>query len=303
MGHGSYKSSDWEKLKKSRGITATSSVSEIFKNNGFNEKYNPKFISVRESRDSEDSPNSTPVILAFDVTGSMGYLAEEIAKNSLNRTITEIYDKQPITNPHVMCAAITEPDPQGGLQVTQFEADIRVVEQLLELRVGFGGNRFSYDSLIWYFAANHTDIDCYNKRGQKGFLFTIGDEVCGAKHGERLSVNEIKSVFDDDVKEDIPLKDLYHRASEKYEVFHIIVGSRRGITSWNEFIPGRVAYLEDVSLISELVTAIMQITNGADKKSVLNQWQDGTRSVLEMALSTIDPYPSGILDFIKKIFK
>jgi hypothetical protein len=30
----------------------------------------------------------------LDVTGSMGYLSEEIAKNSLNKTMLEIYDKQ-----------------------------------------------------------------------------------------------------------------------------------------------------------------------------------------------------------------
>ena len=148
MGRGSYRASDWTKLKQSRGITSSSSASTIFQVSKAKEQYLPKFINVRESRDSEDSPNSTPIILGFDVTGSMGYLAEEIAKNALNETVTQIYAKNPVTNPHIMCAAFVEAEDPDGLQVTQFEADIRVVEQLLDLRVGFGGNWYSYDSLL-----------------------------------------------------------------------------------------------------------------------------------------------------------
>ena len=119
MGYGSYDASDWNKLKNSRGMNAQSSAQDIFKGNELQEKYLPVFIDKRESCDSEDSPLSTPIIIGFDVTGSMGYLAAEIAKNSLNKTITYIYDKQPVTNPHVMCAAFVEPYNKHGLQVTQ----------------------------------------------------------------------------------------------------------------------------------------------------------------------------------------
>lgn len=87
MGRGSYQASDWAKLRASRGITSTSSASSIFTSTKAKDAYLPKFIDVRESRDSEDSPNSTPIILGFDVTGSMGYLAEEIAKNALTKQL------------------------------------------------------------------------------------------------------------------------------------------------------------------------------------------------------------------------
>ena len=70
MGRGSYKASDWAKLRSSRGITSTSNASAIFTSKKAKDAYLPKFIDVRESRDSEDSPNSTPIILGFDVTGS-----------------------------------------------------------------------------------------------------------------------------------------------------------------------------------------------------------------------------------------
>ncbi|MBQ9848233.1 MAG: hypothetical protein IJO64_04145 [Clostridia bacterium] len=291
MGYGSYKASDWTKLKNSRGISSSSGAGEIFSNNQFKEKYDPRFISVRESRDSEDSPNSTPVILAFDVTGSMGYLAAEIAKNSLNKTALELYEKRPVSDPHLMCAAITSPDAQSGLQVTQFEADIRIVEQLLELKVGFGGNLYSFDSMVWYFAAEHTSIDCYEKRGKKGFLFTIGDEVCGVDRGERLTAREIKEVYNDDVDHDFSLAELYRMASEKYEIFHIVAKRESSMKTWERFISGRVAYVSEANAqyLSEVITSIMQITNGMNKSDAVAQWSEDARPVVQTAVSTIDP--------------
>lgn len=292
MGHGSYKATDWAKLKQSRGITGSSNVQQLFRGNTIKDKYNPKFIEMRESRDSEDSPLSTPIIIGFDVTGSMGYLAEEIAKNSLDKTITEIYDKQPVTNPHIMCAAITEPNPDTGLQVTQFEADIRVMEQLLDLKVSFGGNYFSYDSLVWYFAAAHTSIDCFEKRGKKGFLFVIGDEICGASKGEKLSRSDIRQIFNDQVAENLPLKEILDMAMAKYEVFHIVTDNRPGdqvLNTWLAFMPGRVAVLPEnkVMYLSEVIISIMQLTNGMSLVDVINQWSEEARPVIEKAIRYI----------------
>ena len=300
MGHGSYKASDWAKLRDSRGINASSGVEQIFSGNQLQDKYNPRFIEMRESCDSEDSPLSTPIILAFDVTGSMGYLAAEIAKNSLNRTILQLYDKQPVTNPHVLCAAITQPIPAGGLQVTQFEADIRVVEQLLELKVGFGGNRFSFDSLVWYFAARHTRIDCWDKRGKKGFLFVIGDEVCGAELGERLSAAQVQDVFGDQVSADLTPRALADMASERYEIFHIVTGNRPSLDdsrrTWEKFMPGRVALIpgRQISCLSEVITSILQLSSGMDREQVVSQWDGEVREVVRAAVADIlrDPEPA-----------
>lgn len=293
MGYGSYRASDWAKLKNSRSIGDDSNAGAIFKKSTLNDKYNPRFIQMRESCDSDDSPASTPIIIAFDVTGSMGYLAAEIAKNSLNKTILELYDKQPVTNPHVMCAAITKPVSEGGLQVTQFEADIRVVEQLLDLKVGFGGNLYSYDSLIWYFAAKHTSIDSFKKRGKKGFLFCIGDEVCGYSSQEKLSKNEIMMVFGDKADHDYPLRELADMAMEQYEIFHIVTDNRSGtrvFDSWNKFLPGRVAVVKarDVNYLSEVITSIMQLVNGTNRADVLAQWDKTAQPIVEKAIEHIN---------------
>lgn len=307
MGRGSYKASDWAKLKDSRKISTSSNVEQIFSGNTVQDKYNPKFINMRESCDSEDSPLSTPIIIGFDVTGSMGYLAAEIAKNSLNKTITQLYEKQPVTNPHVMCAAVTEPIADDGLQVTQFEADIRVIEQLLDLKVGFGGNWYSYDSLVWYFAAKHTSIDSFNKRNKKGFLFFIGDEICGETKGETLKATEIKNVFND-VSEELPLRKVLEMAQEKYEVFHIVTGKRydlaKSFTTWYDFLPGRVAMLngDDVEYLSEVITSIMQLANGADMQTVVSQWGGKASNIVCNAVKDINLNIKERKSFFKGLF-
>ena len=160
MGYGSYRASDWTKLKVSKGLREESTAQEIFRAKGMQDRYNPRYIQMRESCDSADSPCSTPIVIGFDVTGSMGYLAEEIAKNAMHKVVTMIYDKKPVTNPHIMCAAIGDVCDKAPLQVTQFEADIRIQEQLMELWLeGEGGDAPESFNLLWYFAAFHTCSD------------------------------------------------------------------------------------------------------------------------------------------------
>ena len=293
MGRGSYNAADWSKLKNSRGINADSTASDIFSGNQVNEKYLPRFITMRESRDSEDSPESTPIIIGFDSTGSMGYLAAEIAKNSLNRTATMILEKRPVTDPHIMCAAFTSPSFMStypAMQVTQFEADIRVVEQLLEFKLD-GGNRYSYDSMVWYFALKHTSIDSYEKRKKKGFIFCIGDEVGDSGTEEILSSEDISNVFNDDNARGFKTRELFEQTSQKYEIFHIITGGRTEISlgTWEKLVPGRNAVIEaeDIEFLAEVMISIMQLVNGMTKEETISQWSGKAKETVAKALSTV----------------
>lgn len=286
MGYGSYKAKDWDKLRNSRGINSSSNVNDIFKNREVDPKYDPKNINVRESRDSADSPESTPIIIGFDDTGSMGYLAQEIAQNSLNKTVTEIYDKNPVTNPHVMCAAYGNAGDVGPLQVTQFEADIKIVEQLLDLWIPLRGMGDSGDPLLWYFAAKHTSIDSWEKRGKKGFLFTIGDDTI-----KRSIFNDkIYDIFGDSInKLYMEPEELLEMAQEKYHVFHIITKPLRAdvLEKWLDLLPDSTAIVDEANVknLYMVIISIMQLVNGQDRKEILNQWpatvRDGIASALE----------------------
>ena len=288
MGRGSYRSSDWDKLRNSRGINQSAGVNDIFRNNQLKSQYDPKNINIRESRDSEDSPESTPVIISFDDTGSMGYLATEIAKNSLNKTITEIYDKKPVTNPHVMCAAYGNIGDPAPLQVTQFEADIRIVEQLLDMWIVLRGRGDSGDPLIWYFAANHTSIDSYEKRGKKGFLFTIGDDDIKRD----LSGDAVRELFGDtDLPPVLTVKEILKAAQEKYHVFHIVTKPLRSnvYANWRALLPHSTALVEkdNVEHLYMVIISIMQLVNGQNRAEIISQWPSDVQSAIWAALKDI----------------
>ena len=301
MGRGSYKASDWAKLRSS--ISETKKVEDIFANkitagslkNDTLSEMTEGCKKGRESRDSEDSPESTPVIIGFDVTASMGYLAKELALNAMNSVITYLYDEKPISNPQILCAAIGDSlADKYPLQVTQFEADIRIIKQLLNLYLegGGGGNGGESYNLLWYFAAKHTSIDSYNKRQKKGFLFFIGDEICGASHGEVLAADEIRAVFGDKDARSVSLQEAAEMAMEKYEIFHIVTGIFRvepSYQTWNKFLPGRVAKLDgkQIEYLSEVITSIMQLAAGTDKNEVISQWPKGVQPIIKEAIADI----------------
>nr|MCR4584080.1 hypothetical protein [Lachnospiraceae bacterium] len=257
MGYGSYSASDWSRLKTSRGLDKAS-VNEIFKSRTMDDRFNPKYIDKREARDSKEHPNSTPIAIGVDVTGSMGYLSEEIIKNSLNELMKKLYSTDLVEDPQLMFAAIGDVDDDAPLQVTQFESDIRIAEQLMDLWIeGRGGDAPEDYELLWYFVAKHTDIDSYKLRKKKGYCFTIGD---AGFHG-KVSASDIKAIFKDD-SQDIESRDLAKMASEMYELFHIDL--RSGRDSAAELIPGRVISLEpeEVKYLPEVIIAAIQLTNG-----------------------------------------
>jgi len=286
MGYGSYRASDWSKLKSSAKISETSTASQLFKTNHLQDKFNPKFIEMRESMDSEDHPNSTPVILGLDTTGSMGYLSAEIAKNGLNETMMKIYSTKPIEDPQLMFAAIGDVRDFAPLQVTQFESDIRIAEQLMDLWLeGRGADAPEDFELIWYFAAKHTRIDSMDKHNKKGFLITIGD----ADIHPELSGVDIKGIFGDESRS-YSSKELAEMAGEKYEVFHINLSDLNAKPAgFNSIIPGKVANIPKraVSYLPQVIISIMQLSNGMDKKEVINQWPDLAKPVVECAVKDL----------------
>jgi len=286
MGFGSYSAADWGRLKTSSSITERSTANELFKAHSMPEKFDPKFINVREARDNDDHPNSTPVIVGLDVTGSMGYLSAEIAKNGLHETMMKIYSTKPIEDPQLMFAAIGDVTDRAPLQVTQFESDIRIAEQLLELWLeGAGGDAPEDFELLWYFAAKHTSTDCFEKRGKKGFIFTIGD----ADIHPMLNDSDIEAIFKDK-SETLYTKEIAKMAKEKYELIHIHINKNNMLTlpsNFNEIIPGRILPVnkDSISFIPEIIISAMQIINGEDKNKVVAQWSDLAKPVVKEAVS------------------
>jgi hypothetical protein len=268
MGRGSWTSDAFKTYASNSGLLKASSVGDVYKSKRIQFKLDPKGIKIRESRDSPDHPKSTPVIIGLDVTGSMGHLAVEIAKNQLNELITKIYDEKPIPDPQVMIAAIGDSYCDSApLQVTQFESDIRIAEQLQDVyfEAGGGGNHGESYNLVHYFASKHTEADAF-KRGDKGFIFTIGDEPCL----EAITKEQIKTITGDDVTEDIKTKAIIEDAKKNYNVFHLIVKPRDGseLEEWKDLLGENAVLVKDTTKIPQLIVDLMKASKMSTSAAV-----------------------------------
>lgn len=264
-----------------RGDGSRKSAEEVFTNRRLKDSLNPALFEFRESCDSEANPNSRPIIMAVDVTGSMGMIADYIAGKGLGDLMEGILDTSPVADPHLMFMAVGDVmSDSAPLQVSQFEPDIRIAQQLVDIFLegrGGGNNTESYD-LPWYFAAKRTKIDCFDKRGKKGYLFTMGDEM--PPNG--LTIRDLSRVFGPGLAEqkDYTAAELLEMAKEKYEVFHILVeeGSYarrrpgRVYDQWFSLMGNRVIGLSKHKHISEVVLAVIRVNEGEDPQLVINSY-------------------------------
>lgn len=236
-------------------ITDSYSNQEMFKARALDSALNPRDVT-RECCDSEEHPNTLPVILALDVTGSMGQTAVEVAKK-LNEIMTKLYGQ--IKDVEFMIMGIGDlAYDTYPIQASQFESDIRIAEQLDKIYFEFGGGGNSYESYTaaWYFGSRHTKLDCWD-RGKKGVIITIGDErlnphlpVSGWRSG-------LSAATGDTLQADVETKDLYPETAEKFDIYHINVDHRNGydqkgiVESFSEYLDDNhfrtINHLDDIA--------------------------------------------------------
>ena len=210
-------------------LSGSYSNQDMFKAKTIDSALNPKNV-IRECCDTEEHPNTVPVILALDVTGSMGNSAVEVAKK-LNVIMTKLYEK--ITDVEFMIMGIGDLACDScPIQASQFESDIRIAEQLDKLYFEFGGGGNSYESYTaaWYFGSRHTKLDSLN-RGRKGIIITMGDEQLNPYLPIKGNRSGLIEATGDNLQADIETKDLYAEASEKFNIYHLDVNHGR---RWDE---------------------------------------------------------------------
>lgn len=226
------------------------SVQDMYKSVRLNASLNPYNV-MRECRDSEEHPNTIPVILALDVTGSMGSTAMVVA-SELNTVMTNLFSSVKDVEFLVMGIGDLAYDT-SPIQASQFESDIRIAEQLdkIYFEGGGGGNNFESYTAAWYFAARHTDLDCW-KRGKKGILITMGDEFLNPY----LPAKPLAEVTGDGVQEDISTASLYVEARKKYDIYHIHVDHRQWGRGGEELKKSFTSILADQHFVSVSVDKV-----------------------------------------------
>ncbi|MBR3042959.1 MAG: hypothetical protein IKI45_00520 [Oscillospiraceae bacterium] len=299
MGYGAWSAADWKKYSSAR--ISGKRVNDIYSATKIDDKYDPRKIKCRESLDSADHPVTTPIIIGLDVTGSMSDLLNVTAQR-LGEMVKDIIERQPVEGPQIMfCAVGDSRCDRSPLQVTQFESDIRIASQLTELwfEQGGGGNNFESYPLVWYLAANKTKTDAWEKRQQKGVIFTLGDDG----YPEQLLVREIEKVFGDRVSEDINTEALLAQVSRRYDVFHLMVMDGRSestvkLPKWRELMGERAISVTDVNAIPEIIVSLLECVAGRDKEDIINSWDGNTQLAVRNALGGLPARKRNILNSI-----
>jgi len=248
MGFGSYSVENSITRSALKGYD-TKSTHEVFSQRSINSAMNPYNVKLRESRDSKEHPDSLAIVIGLDLTGSMGSIPHHLVKEGLTHIMEKIMgDGEP--DPQVLFLGVGDHETDNSpLQVGQFESGDELLDKWLTdvyLEGGGGANEGESYLLAWYFAAMHTAIDCHEKRGRKGFLFTIGDEPTL----KEIPKHTIQALMGDGQYENFSAAQLYDKAREKYDVYHIHVKETRA-GSMQSTIDGWKQLLADNLLVAE----------------------------------------------------
>jgi len=297
MGGSSWSSNSYTSRANTRNITGKSAFTyqdEVIANTPRNQRHVHKEMDpllfnggMRESRDSETHPESNAIVVFFDVTGSM-YNTPRTLQEKLGGLMALLTEKQYISDPQIMFGAIGDAYcDRAPLQVGQFESGLEMEDDLgkLYLEGGGGGQKRETYELGVYILARHTSIDCFEKRGKKGYAFFIGDEM----PYQKVNKNHISSVIGDTLNEDVSTADIFKEASEKYNIYHIIpeefgascyVGDKGVADEWKKYVTENQIHLDSTAAIAETVALTIGLCEGTI------DLEEGLEHLKELGLNT-----------------
>ncbi|OQP63691.1 hypothetical protein [Niastella populi] len=278
--------------KHLRASYSNKSTAQVFTSRSIDKDMSPRGVQFRESRDSDAHPESLAIGVFLDETGSMGSIPDILVRHKLGELMNTLI-AHGVPDAQVLFGGIGDHyADHSPLQVGQFESGTDELNQWLTkifLEGGGGGQSMESYALAWLFFARHTSIDCFEKRNQKGFLFTIGDE---GVH-KALERDFLTDLLGYPFYEDIPAEQLLAEAQRMYHVFHLHVtetstGSSRGITDgWRKLLQERLILVEDYNNIAEIIASTVAVVMGADLKEVVAAFDTTTAKQVSNALVQI----------------
>lgn len=263
---------------------------------GVHPKMNPLGVKVRESRDSATHPESRAVAVLFDVTGSMQGVPRILQAN-LPRLMGLLTRKGYLEHPQIMIGAIGDATCDiAPLQVGQFESGIEIEDDLAKLFLEGGGGGQTTESyeLAMHFMARHTALDCFEKRGQRGYLFIVGDEM----PYPRIKRREVIETIGTPLQADVPTEALLAELERTYDVYFILPkmtqhwDNRTVHQRWVRLLGQNVLRLEDPAGICELIASTIGIAEGKADLTTLRaglQEAGAERSVVRAVTRALAP--------------
>lgn len=260
---------------------------------------------LRECRDSDKHPQSNPVFVGFDVTGSMHQVPEIIQKN-LCSLMGLLLRKSYLTDPAICVAGIGDATyDRAPLQIGQFESGIEIENDLTNLFLEGGGGDQQTESyeLALYFLAHKTSCDAWNKRQRKGYAFIIGDEMAYPVAKRR----EVNAIFGDKLQADIPIEQLVADVRERWELFYVLpnltsyYNDAKIFGFWKDLLVQNAVKLDDPNGISELIATTIGLCEGAVdmdgiRRDLTDSGSGGVADNVTKALATVGASRTGLTE-------
>jgi hypothetical protein len=255
----------------------------------------PFDVGRRESRDSGEHPRSLAIAVLFDVTGSMGGVPRALQKK-LPKLLGLLKDGGYARDPQIMFGAIGDATcDRAPLQVGQFESDNRMdgdLERIL-LEGGGGGQKTESYELAMYFMARHTSTDCFEKRGKRGYLFMIGDEM----PYPRVKPREVSAWIGDELPQPVAIRNLAAQLTRRWDTYYILpagaayAGDGQVLGTWRGLLGQNVIELSDLDAVCETIA----LTVGLGEEAIdLDEGLADLRDVGSTAGSTVGRALAGI---------
>jgi hypothetical protein len=249
----------------------------------------------RESRDSAEHPRTLAIAVLFDVTGSMRAVPRAL-QVKLPQLLGLMLRKGYAEHPQIMFGAIGDATcDRAPLQIGQFESDNRMDDDLgrILLEGGGGGQMAESYELAMYFMARHTAADCYEKRGRRGYLFLIGDEMAYPQ----VAAAQASKVIGDGLQVDLPIAAITAELTRMWDTYYILpagashVGDTEVLSYWRGLLGQNVIELADTDAVCEIIALTVGLGEGAidldDGLADLADFGSAAGPAVSMALATI----------------
>ena len=258
MGSGRWSTDVYDAAARFRAATGTSAFA--YSDGGaarVHPALDPFGVTMRESRDCAEHPRSLAIAVLFDVTGSMGAVPR-VLQAKLPQLLGLLLRKGYAADPQIMFGAIGDATcDRAPLQVGQFESDNRMDDDLgrILLEGGGGGQKTESYELALYFMARHTAIDCYAKRGRRGYLFVIGDEMAYPQ----VKPAEVRGVLGGGLQAPLPLPALIDEVTARWDTYYVLpagashVGDQQVLGFWRDLLGQNVIQLADLDTVCETI--------------------------------------------------
>jgi hypothetical protein len=144
-----------------------------------------------------------------------------------------------------------------------------------------------------YFMARHTSIDCYERRGRRGYLFIIGDEMAYP----RVKAREVSAIIGGQPTEDVPLRQIVTEVQGLYDTYYLLpegscyAGNPQVLTFWRHLLGQNAIEIDDLDAVCE--TIALTIGLGEDTVNLdqgLNDLRDsgsGATATVAKALNRV----------------